>query len=134
MGLEASSAELKPEEVVKTPEEVELAELAVKENWYGKPLWEKKFRTWQYLTKKSCIAKEGMGGRFCSWCGMACHYNACPRRIFEEYVPTAEIDRPSPTPDYVAELKALQKQINKQARHLKKANERIKELEEKKGD
>lgn len=124
--MEASGAAIG----AKTPEEVELAELAVKENWYGKPLWEKKFRTWQILTEKSCIAKAGMGGRFCSWSGMACHYNACPRRIFEEYVPTAEIDRPRPTPDYVAELKNMQNQVGKLQRQLRKSNERIKDLED----
>ena len=132
MGMEASGAQIG---AVKTPEEIELAELAVKENWYDKPLWEKKFKTWKILTEKSCIAKAGMGGRFCTWCGMPCHYNGCPRRIFEEYVPTAEIKRPEPTPDFVAEFNAMKNQIGKLGRRLKKATERIKELEdEKKGD
>jgi len=131
MGMEASGAQIG---VTKTGEE-ELADLAVKENWYGKPHWEKKFKTWQVRTEKSCPAKRGPAGRFCQWMGFACHYNACPRRIFEEYVPASEVKRPEPTPDFVAEFTAMKKLVAKQGRHLKKATERIKELEdEKKGE
>ena len=131
MGLKASGVEIG---AVKTGEE-ELAELAVKENWYDKPGWEKKFVTWQKLTEKSCPAKKGPAGRFCQWMGFACHYNACPRRIFEEYVPTSEIKRPEPTPDFVAEFNAMKKQVGKLQKQVKKSRDRIKELEdEKKGD
>lgn len=128
MGLEASGMEIG---VVKSPEEM-LADLAVEENWYGKPLWEKKFKTWQILTERSCPAKKGQGGRYCSWVGFACHYNGCPRRIFEEYVATEEVKRPEPTPDFVAEFRTLQKKFGKMQKQLNKANDRIKELEDEK--
>ena len=134
MGMEASGAEIgakKLDEIAKTPEEL----LAVKENWYGKDLWEKKFSTWVSIIRKPCPAKDGPGGRYCLWVGFACNYNGCPQRIFEQYVPTREIPRPEPTPDFVAEFNVMKNQVAKLGRRLKKSNERIKELEdEKKGE
>ena len=128
--MEAAGAEIG----VKTPEGLVLE--VVEPDWMGKPLWEKKFKAWQALTEKSCPAKTGMGGHFCSWGGHACYYNGCPRRIFEEVAVVAEnIPRPTPTPDFVAEFKNLQNQFVKMGKQLKKANERIKDLEdEKKGN
>jgi len=125
--LEAAGSE------VKTPESIEEGfDLDVVEpNWMDKPLWEKKFRTWQALTEKSCPAKAGPGGRYCSWVGQGCFYNGCPRRIFEEVAVVSEaIKRPTPSPDYVAELKTLKNQLLKTNRQLKKSQERIKDLEE----
>jgi hypothetical protein len=115
---------------VKRPEDLDLA---VEEDWYGKPLWEKKFKSWQSLIWKGCPAKAGPGGRFCVWVGTTCHYNGCPRRIFEEVAVLADnIPRPTPTPDFVGEFNTLKKQVGKVQNQLKKATNRIKELEDEK--
>ena len=126
MGLKASSANLG----VRQPEELDID--IIEPKWMDQKLWVKKFKNWQAVIEKGCIAKKGQGGRYCSWVGMACHYNGCPRRIFEYYVELDEIPRPTPTQDFVAEFKTLQNQFAKMQKHLKKANERIKELEDQK--
>lgn len=101
------------------PEDVKI------QDWTARPLWHQKFRLWQTLVEKGCIAKRGQGGHFCGWRGVACSYNACPRRIFEEVAVVRDaIPPPKPSPNFVKQLNQAMARITS----LEKARNRDQKL------
>lgn len=125
MTVEADGQPLSPEDVV-TPD------------WTERPLWHKKLRLWKSLVEKGCLAKKGQGGHFCGWRGVACSYNACPRRIFEEVAVTQEaIPPPKASPNFVRQLNqamarvtALEKARNIDKKTIDQLTEELKKIKE----
>ena len=115
-----------PEATVKLPD------------WTNKALWEMKFRSWQSLVEKGCVAKRGRPGglSFCGLGGTACYYNVCPRRTFEEVAVYSkeDITQPVPSPDFVRQLTQATNRVNKLQKGVNRNTKAINQHLEKKED